>query len=164
MFIIDRGTHSSMTMTRWLLALRACAQCTYYISNRQSECKINAIDLELKSKQRIPVGTTSYVRACGVRCARALYNVCSVPGTHCLVHCAFLYLHRFFDFFFGFCTFCTSFNFTQSDVFVEVIATERFSHIIKISRNLMDIVVVNGVVINSNPFVILNHPVVQEKK
>lgn len=28
----------------------------------------------------------------------------------------------------------------------------------------MDIVVVNVVVINSNPFVILNHPVVQEKK
>lgn len=75
----------------------------------------------------------------------------------------FIYID-FFDFFFGFCTFCTSFNFTQSDVFVEVIAIERFSHIIKINRNLMDIVVVNVVVINSNPFVILNHPVVQEKK
>lgn len=103
------------------------------------------------------------VRAvCGVRALSVMYAVCQA---HCLLaHCAFLYLHRFFDFFFGFCTFCTSFNFTQSDVFVEVIATERFSHIIKISRNLMDIVVVNVVVINSNPFVILNHPVVQEKK
>lgn len=99
---------------------------------------------------------------CGVRALSIMYAVCQAHIVLFIVH-FFIYID-FFDSFFGFCTFCTSFNFTQSDVFVEVIAIERFSHIIKINRNLMDIVVVNGVVINSNPFVILNHPVVQEKK